>query len=440
MFNGRIQKIGRLPEYDAGNAWYNILPPPLPPRRLKGTVKADWAVLGAGACGLTFARRLAELRPDTDIAIIDASRVGYGASGRNAGFMLNHNTHGEVKDFKVERRNNRLCEGGCKHLKQLVDENQIACDWSDWGRLYVAAAEQGDAHLTDLQENYRKLGLPQEMVDGTSLAEMLGTPFYRRGLRSSGNGLVNPAALMRGLARTLPANVTLYEDSPIQAFATGQPHSLIGAEGEISCRNLVLANSVFLEDMKIVRGRIVPIATFGSLSKPLTPAQRAQLGTAEEFALLPAHPNGSTVRLMRDGRLLMRNCIRYARNKTIGDSDLEQISEAHRDSIARRWPGLKSLEFEGTWGGLLGFTRNDGTIWGEIGDRIFGVISSDASPFTRGAMAGKLLADQACDLDSELLQVMRSLPHAAILPPDPFLRFMVNRRIRSLETLGAREV
>jgi len=101
----------RTPSYDAGNAWYKVLPKPEEPRRLVGDITADWAILGAGTCGLTIARRLAELRPDDTIAIIEASRVGFGASGRNAGFMLNHNTHSESKDFAVEERNGRLCQG-----------------------------------------------------------------------------------------------------------------------------------------------------------------------------------------------------------------------------------------------------------------------------------------------------------------------------------------
>ena len=440
MFNGRIRKMGRLPKYDAGNGWYSILPPPPPPRVLERTIEADWAVLGAGACGLAFARRMAELRPDDSIALIEASRVGYGASGRNAGFMLNHNTHGEVKDFAIERRNSRLCAGGHHLLKRLVRENQIECGWSGWGRLYVAATDEGDTHLAELQESYDKLGLSQVMMTAEELSTLLGTGFYRRGLMSSGNGLVNPAALMRGLASTLPINVTLYESSPVLAFAQGPPHRLIGVHGEVSAANLVLANSVFLEDMKILRSRIVPIATFGSLSRPLTAGERSHLGTAEEFALLPAHPNGSTVRLTRDRRLLIRNRIRYGRGESFEAAGLGRIAEAHRDSIALRWPGLRGIEFEGTWGGLLGFTRNDGTIWGEIGERLFGVISSDASPVTRGTMAGKLLADHICGVESELLEVMRSLPRAASLPPEPVLRFMVKRRIKSIEAQGAGEI
>jgi choline dehydrogenase-like flavoprotein len=77
-----------LPHDDATCGWYCTLPEPAPARRVRGDERADWVVLGAGVTGLAAARRLGELRPDDRILLIDAQRVGYGASGRNAGFIL----------------------------------------------------------------------------------------------------------------------------------------------------------------------------------------------------------------------------------------------------------------------------------------------------------------------------------------------------------------
>ncbi len=215
MIDNARYETSRTPSYDAGNAWYNILPAPPTPRRLSGDVTADWAILGAGACGLATARQLAELRPDDRVVVIDASPVGYGASGRNAGFMLNHNTHGESKDLAVERRNSRLCQGGHDYLATLVEEHQIRCDWSEWGRVYVAAGRGADRHLRELSETYETLGHPWELLDADDISELTGSVFYLSGLRTHGNGLVNPAAMMRGLTACLPENVTLFEDSPI---------------------------------------------------------------------------------------------------------------------------------------------------------------------------------------------------------------------------------
>ncbi|MCP4936105.1 MAG: FAD-dependent oxidoreductase, partial [bacterium] len=78
-------KVRFLPQYDRGNGWYNILPSPPPSRKLDGEQTTDWLVIGAGFTGLSAGRRLADCFPDDRIVIVEADRVGHGASGRNAG-------------------------------------------------------------------------------------------------------------------------------------------------------------------------------------------------------------------------------------------------------------------------------------------------------------------------------------------------------------------
>lgn len=111
--------------------------------------------------------------------------------------------------------------------------------------------------------------------------------------------------------------------------------------------------------------------------------------------------------------------------------------------MASAWPrpgnGIADVEFVGTWGGILGFTRNEGTVFGAISAGLWAVMSADAAPMTEGAIGGKLLAEHICGVDSELLQIMLSLPKASLLPPDPILRFVVNREIGKAAAAGPAE-
>jgi len=440
-FGSSKRKTRILPDRAEPNGWYETLETPPPPAKaVAGTVEADWAIVGGGACGLAVARRLAELRGQDRIALIDADRIGHGASGRNAGFMLNHNTHGEVKDLRVERRNSRLCSAGVDYLRSVVQEHQIQCHWSDWGRLYVAVDPHSDHHLTELCGNYDKLDVLYERLGRERIAEMTGTDYYMSGMFARGSALVQPAALMRGLAETLPANVDVLENSPVEAIQRQGRIRLTCPEGVIEAKNLILTTSVFIEEFGIGRMRIVPIATYGSLTRPLTDDELAQFGSETEFGLLPADPNGSTVRLTRDRRLFMRNSFSYARSKQIDGETLRRLATAHREAIRRRWPALGDVPFVSTWGGMLGFTRNDGTLFGAIDDGIYLAISSDASPVSRGSIAGRLLAEHICGQPSELLDVMLSLPKAALLPPEPLLGLVVNHRLRKIEREGASEI
>ena len=193
------------------------------------------------------------------------------------------------------------------------------------------------------------------------------------------------------------------------------------------------------EELGFARHRVVPIATFASLTRPLADDEKGHVGAEGQFGLLPASPNGSTVGLTLDGRILMRNTISYARQKRFGPELIAKVESHHRDSLRRRWPTLADVEFIATWGGIMGFTRNEGGIFGEIGDGLYAVLTTDAAPMTRGTATGKLLAEQISGIDSEELRILQSAPKAALLPPDPILRFVAERRIRKFEASEAAE-
>ena len=432
-------KARRLPDDGPRNGWYETLPPPPPARRVAGRVKADFAVIGAGTCGCAVARRLGELRPDDTVALIEATRVGYGTSGRNAGFMLDHHSHGGMKHFEAARKNDRLFAAGTAWLRDLVQKHQIQCQWSDWGRIYVAAESAAEGELKGVSDGFDALGVPWRGLDRDDLETVTGSRFYRRGVRADGSALVQPAAMMRGLAATLPANVMLYEESPVLEIGTTGGFRLACPDGAIEARQVVLCNHVFAEEMGILKHRIVPLASFASLTEPLSDPQTTMLGAEGEFGLLPANANGSTVRLTRDHRILMRNTLHYARDKRFPTELMDEVADTHRRSIARRWPDLGEVPVAGTWGGILGFTRNEGAVFGAVREGLWAVMTSDAAPMTKGAIGGKLLAEHICGEDSELLQVMLSLPKAALLPPDPILRFFVDRRIGRIAAAGPGE-
>ena len=429
----------KLPDDGPRNGWFETLPAPPPARRVEGRVKVDYAVVGAGICGCSTARRLAELRSDDSVALIEAGRVGYGTSGRNAGFMLDHHSHGGMKHMDAARKNDRLFSAGTDWLRRLVQENQIQCQWSDWGRIYVAAGAGAEAELRGVSDGFDSLGVAWADLDRDGVEAVTGSRYYRRGVRVDGSALVQPSAMMRGLAATLPANVALFEESPVLETGMNGGFRLACPDGTVEARQVVLCTHFFTEEMGLLKHRAVPLASFASLTEPLTDAQAAMLGGEGEFGLLPAHPNGSTVRLTQDRRILMRNTLWYARGKRFPAALMERVADTHRRSIEARWPALGDIAFAGTWGGILGFTRNEGAIFGPVREGLWALMSCDAAPMTKGAIGGKLLAEHICGEDSELLQVMLSLPRAALLPPDPILRFVVNRRVSRFAAAGAAE-
>ena len=424
----------KLPYDGVQNGWYATLPDPAPARVLSSDVSADWAVLGGGACGLSFARRIAELRPDDTVIVVEGMRVGYGTSGRNAGFMLRHHSHGGIKDLDAAKRSDRFFQTGQSYLRDIVEQHQIRCDWSDWGQIYVSASAPGESHLDDVADGFNTLGIANEALDQDAVEAITGTRFYTRGVRvESGGALVQPAAMMRGLGETLPTNVTLYEDSPVTEIRSDGGFTLVGADGTVRSPKLIVAANLFAEEMGLKRHRVVPIASFGTLTRPLDDEEMKHVGSAGEFGLLPASPNGSTVRLTRDRRILMRNTLWYARSKRFEDDLIARMEDRHRQSIAERWPALENVDFAGTWGGIMAFTRNEGTVWGGVSDGLYVLVTTDTAPMTRGTALGKLLAEDLADVDSEELRALKAAPQAAFVPPDPILKFYAERRINAIE-------
>src|SRR5690606_10408947 len=123
------------------------------------------------------------------------------------------------------------------------------------------------------EKELRQLGQAYELLDRSQLRERLGTAYFHSGIYTPGGGLLNPAALVRGLADSLPPNVRLHENTPVialdpgagGAFEARTPH------GGIRARRLILANNVFLPQFGHYVGRMFPIASFATLTAPLDP-------------------------------------------------------------------------------------------------------------------------------------------------------------------------
>ena len=109
------------------------------------------------------------------------------------------------------------------------------------------------------------------------------------------------------------------------------------------------------------------------------------------------------------------------------------MERRHRQRIVKRWPALGEVDFEGTWGGIMAFTRNEGTVWGAVADDLYILMTTDTAPMTRGAALGKLLAEDLSGVDSEELRTLAAMPQAAFVPPDPILKFYTERRIKGIE-------
>ncbi len=215
---------------DMGHApgWYAMLPQPPPAKRLKGRQDADWVVVGAGVTGLAAARRLAELAPEARIILLEGYRVGYGASGRNSGFIIDTPHLTEQFGVETNRRISRLVIAGLAELEGLVRKHGIECEWSPRGHLTAVVESKRAKHLQATCRTLDAVDEEYQWLEGDALADVVGTRHYHAAVYTPRTVLMNPAALCRGLGQTMPDNVDVYEESPVRRVEPGNER--IGSE------------------------------------------------------------------------------------------------------------------------------------------------------------------------------------------------------------------
>jgi glycine/D-amino acid oxidase-like deaminating enzyme len=427
-------KIARLPRDDRSNGWSAILPERVAASPLMGDVTADWVVVGAGYAGLAAARRLAELRPEAHVVLIEAGEVGENASGRNSGFAIDlpHNVGSSLDELEGSHRFMGLARFAIAQLDRLVEHHGIACDWSPDGKYHTAVSERGVKEVLEpFARELEALGEPFEWVRGKALQSALGSPHFTAAVHTPGGRLMNPAALCRGLADSLPDNVTLYENCPVLAITPGAVIRLETKGGSITAPRMIMAANGFAEQFGFYQKRFLHLVAHASLSRPLTAGERARYGVARPWGLTPANAfAGITMRYTNDHRLLIRQGLAYCPSQRFDEAKRKAVAAQHKRLFDARFPGLEEVEMAHTWSGFVCLSRNAAPGFGQLAENVWGAVCQNAVGVTKGTFGGTLAAEMALGEDNALTADMQSLGAPTPLPPRPFLDLGVRTRFQ----------
>ncbi|MFZ1725376.1 MAG: FAD-binding oxidoreductase [Albidovulum sp.] len=427
-----MKKMTFLPNFDDGNGWYNILPQPSAARELEGDLVVDWIVVGAGYAGLSAARTLAGHFPDKRIALIEADRVGRGTAGRNAGFAIDlpflQESHG---DLDRGRRILALHRAGQAELDRLVSEGGIKCQWKRRGKYMVAVGDRAMGILNKTQEFLTALGADSTPLRAEALKERLGMGCYNLGLHSPGTYLMNPAALTRGLAASLPENVDLYENSPVTEMVLSPQVHVRTKKGSLRGAGIILATNGFTEAFGIARHSLFTIMSFASLTAPLPELDdTSMLGGTSDWGIHPVGAAGATIRRTQDNRIWHRIGFAYSATVSSTPAAIAKHRRRHITDFRRRFPGLGEPKFEHTYAGGLCMSRNSEPLFQRLSDRVFVVACQNGIGVSKGTIHGKLIADWAAGKDSELLDYARAYGTPCRIPDEPFLGIGVSARLK----------
>jgi glycine/D-amino acid oxidase-like deaminating enzyme len=342
---------------------------------------------------------------------VEAVAIGNNAGGRCAGYAIDlaHNPRNAnfAEDQKGNIEERDLNVEGIAYLRDGVERYGINCDWSPEGKTHSAVTVRGEACLATFAQALDRIGAKYEWYDAAQMKKMVGSSYYTKGLHTPGTVLLQPAAMLRGIAANLGDNATIYENTPVLEVVYGSPrHVLRTQNGEIHAKNIILANNGFISEFGFYEKSAIPVYTYASMTRPLTAEESARIGGRATYGLIPAESFGTTVRRTADNRLLIRNIYDYADGFHTTEAQLARAKRGHQKSFDRRFPEISSIGFEYTWGGALCLAQNGGLIFGQLSDRVFGAGFCNGTGVSRGAIYGKAIAELACGLDSKSIRIL----------------------------------
>jgi glycine/D-amino acid oxidase-like deaminating enzyme len=412
---------------------------------LEQDLDVDVAIIGAGYTGLWTAYYLKRLAPGLNIAIVEAQTAGFGASGRNGGWLMG-NLLGEdrlLANLSPEdrRASFELLHAIPDEVEIVLEREAIDCDYRKGGALYCAARypEQETSlrrYLDGLyqqgltEKDYRWLS-PEQLAQQIRLAKPYG------GIYAPHVATIHPAKLVRGLARTVERmGVRIYENSPVTHWQAG---SLRTDKVQVRSRWIVPAVEGYSVTLPPLGRYQLPVQSLLVATEPLSAATWDEIGLSRGQAFSESSRQVTYGQRTADNRLVFgaRGGYQFA-GKLRHNFDLTTHEvELRRYLFGELFPQLKNVRITHGWGGNLGMSRRFKPHM--LCDQSSGIaLSGGYGGEGVGAsnLGGRTLADLILERDTELVRQPWVIPRAGLAAlrawePEPCRWLGYNAIIRS---------
>lgn len=426
--------------------WMDQLDEPLLPRpSLERDLDLDVAIIGAGYTGLWTAYYLKRLAPHLKIAVLEAQVAGFGASGRNGGWLMG-NLLGEgrlLAPLPAEQRqaSYELLHGIPDEVANVIEREGIDCDYRKGGVLYCAARyPEQETSLRQHLEQLRRQGLGEadyRWLNPGQLAEQLRLANAYGAIQATHCATVQPAKLVRGLALAVERlGVRLYENSPVTQWQSG---SLRTPRAAVRSRWIVPAVEGYSMSLAPLGRYQLPVQSLLVATEPLAQSTWDEIGLDRGQAFSESSRQVTYGQRTLDNRLVFgaRGGYQFA-GKLRHDFNLTRDEvQLRRYLFAELFPQLKDVRISHAWGGNLGMARQFNPHM--LCDRRKGIaLSGGYGGEGVGAsnLGGRTLADLILERDSLLVRQPWVLPDGGLeqlraWEPEPCRWLGYNAIIRS---------
>lgn len=399
-------------------SWYAETAPAFGPfPALTGETAADVCVIGGGYTGLSAALHLAEA--GYDVILLEANRLGWGASGRNGGQVSPGQRRDQIWLEAAAGRDRarafwELALEAQALVRGLVARHGIDCDLTD-GIVEAAHRPADAAELADYGAHLARVyGYDRtRALDRAGVAALLGTEAYPGGLFFPEAAHLHPLAYALGLGRAAAAaGARLHEGARVLRRQGGRVETAAGA---VRARHVVVACNGYLGGLEpAAAARIMPINNFILVTEPMDPARAA--------ALTPGRAAAADTRFVVNyWRLTADNRMLFGGGESYGYRFPRDIAGLVRPRMLGVYPGLADLRVTHAWGGTLAITTNRMPAFQRLDAHAVAAAGYSGQGVATATLAGKLIAE-ALRGSAERFDLFAGLPQREF-PGGPLLRW-----------------
>ena len=375
---------------------------------LSGDIETDVCVIGAGYTGLSTALFL--LEHGFRVVVLEAAKVGFGASGRNGGQIVNSysrdiDTVERSAGSEASRLIGAMAFEGGRIIRERVARYGIDCGLKSGGVFAAFNAKQMH-HLESQKTLWEHYGYDQlEMLDHDRIRNVVACERYTGGMLDHGGGHIHPLNLALGEAAAVESlGGVIYEQSPAVRIDRGSSPRIHTQHGQVSAKFVVVAGNAYLGGLvPELAAKSMPCGTQVIATEPLESELAATL-LPQDYCVEDCNYLLDYFRLSADKRLI------YGGGVVYGARDPADIDSIVRPKMLKTFPQLRDVKTEFAWTGNFLMTLSRLPQVGRLGDNIYYSQGCSGHGVTYTHLAGKVIAE-ALRGQAERFDAFASLPH-----------------------------
>ncbi|WP_283789568.1 NAD(P)/FAD-dependent oxidoreductase [Bermanella sp. WJH001] len=374
---------------------------------LNGNITSDICVIGAGFTGLSTAIHLAE--KGFNVTVLEAKRIGFGASGRNGGQIV-HSYSRDI-DFiekhygkEVGAEMGKMAFEGGRIIRRFAEQYNIDCHLKDGG-IFAACNDRQLKELEGKKALWEAHGHKDlELLSADTIKQHIGSERYTGGLLDKSGGHFHPLNLALGEAAAVESmGGKIYEDSEVIRIEEGDKPVVYTANGSVTCDYIVVAGNAYLGGLiPKLQSKAIPCGTQVITTEVLSEAQQKQL-LPQDNCVEDCNYLLDYYRLSNEGRLI------YGGGVTYGAREPKKIESMIVPNMLKTFPQLKGTKVDFAWTGNFLLTLMRLPQFGRIGKNMYYAQGYSGHGLTCTHLAGKVLSEVITG-DSQRFDVFAGLP------------------------------